>query len=245
MRDPATPYTPRKVIARLGIRAFVKFARGTPWKFIGVQAAVALVLMVVGLAVAVGSAGGTGWLAPFLVTFDMAAVGWVVIQVYFFRDPERTPGTGVVSPADGRVRACQSSGNGATVSVFLGVFNVHVVRAPIAGRVSSVAHKAGGKRFAFSKESEHNERVLISIAGEGESCSLMLIAGAFADRILPYVDVGSTVAKGERIGIIKFGSRVDLDYASGSPHALAVKLGNTVIGGQTSILNPAGEAAPS
>jgi phosphatidylserine decarboxylase len=182
--------------------------------------------------------------APGQVVLAVGLFGvlWVGLLLFFFRDPERAPGSGVVSPADGRVRQASTTGHGATLSIFLGVFNVHVVRAPISGRVTSLAYKPGGRRFAFSKDSHLNERVLLGIAGEAESCSLTLIAGAFADRILPYVEPGATVNKGDRIGIIKFGSRVDLDYTAARPVSLRVKVGNTVIAGVTSILAPAEEA---
>jgi phosphatidylserine decarboxylase len=183
-----------------------------------------------------------GWA---LAAVTALAVLWTWLLLFFIRDPERAVGDGVVSPADGRVTAAQSSGLGANLSVFLGVLSVHVVRAPIAGRVTTLAYKPGGRRFAFSKESHLNERLVMGLAGVGETCSLTLIAGAFADRIQAYVETGTEVAKGDRIGIIKFGSRVDLEYASDNPRNLAVKAGDMVIAGQTSILLLPREGPPS
>jgi phosphatidylserine decarboxylase len=213
----------------------VPIARGTPKGFIAANALIAAAIF----------SGGLLWResAPGQVLLAVGILGalWVGLLVFFFRDPERAPGEGVVSPADGRIQQASTSGQGATVSIFLGVFNVHVVRAPFSGRVSSLAYKPGGRRFAFSKDSHLNERVLLSIAGEGESCSLTLIAGAFADRILPYVEPGATVEKGARIGIIKFGSRVDLEYSSARSLQLRAKMGDTVIAGVTSILVPAAD----
>ncbi len=223
----------------------MKFARGTPWGFIALNGAGSAAVVALGLYVVV-------WLrpqgaAPFpslptdilMLALTVLSLEWFNLLLFFFRDPERKVGDGVVSPADGKVRSAAASGLSATVSVFLRATDVHVVRAPLAGRVTSVEHKAGGRRFAFSKDSHLNERLLIAIAGEGESCTLTLIAGAFADRILPYVEPGSALEKGERVGIIKFGSRVDLEYTSLLPHALVVEPGGTVIAGETPILRPA------
>jgi len=215
----------------------VPIARGTPKGFIAANALIAAAIISAGLLWRDSTPGKV------VLGVGILGVLWVGLLLFFFRDPERAPGTGVVSPADGRVRQAATSGHGATLSVFLGVFNVHVIRAPIAGRVSSLAYKPGGKRFAFSKDSHLNERVLLGIAGDGESCSLTLIAGAFADRILPYVEPGAVVEKGARIGIIKFGSRVDVDYSGKESLVLRAKVGDTVIAGVTSILVPTAEAA--
>ena len=203
--------------------------------FLGANVLLVLLLLRVGLLWRDSAAG--------LVVLSVGVLGvvWIVLLILFFRDPDREVGRGVVSPADGRIREASTTGHGATVSIFLGVFNVHVVRAPIAGRVTTLAYKPGGRRFAFSKNSHLNERLLLGLAGEGESCSLTLIAGAFADRIVPYVEPGATVKKGDRIGIIKFGSRVDLDYTGSLPVTLNTKVGNTVIAGVTPIILPTEE----
>ncbi len=223
----------------------MKFARGTPWAFIALNGAGALAVIV--LAALFLSAWRPAKAGPalsqpgdiFWIVLAALAFEWFDLLLLFFRDPERAIGPGVVAPCDGKVRAAAASGLTAAVSVFLRATDVHVVRAPIAGRVASIEHKAGGKRFAFSKDSHLNERLLIAIAGNLESCKLTLIAGAFADRVVPYVEAGAELSKGERLGIIKFGSRVDLEYTSASAQALLVKPGGTVIAGETPILRPA------
>lgn len=229
----------------------MKFARGTPWGFIALNGAGSAAVVGLGLVVVV-------WMRPqgaarfpslptdlLMLALTVASIEWFNLLVFFFRDPERSVGAGVVAPSDGKVQKAAASGPSATLSIFLRATDVHVVRAPIAGRVTSLEHKAGGKRFAFSKDSHLNERLLIGISGEGESCTLTLIAGAFADRILPYVEPGTAVSKGERVGIIKFGSRVDLAYSGAGPLVLRVGLDSIVIAGETSIVVPAGEALPA
>ncbi len=226
----------------------MKFARGTPWGFIAVNAAAAIGVVLLGLVTVTklrpAGAGpfpslATDWM---WVLLSGLAIEWVNLLVFFFRDPDRTVGRGVVSPADGRVRAAQASGHSATISIVLAATDVHVVRSPIKGRIRALEHKPGGKRFAFSKDSHLNERLEVLIDGEGESCTLTLIAGAFADRIVAYLESGAPVEKGERLGIIKFGSRVDLDYDGASALSLRVKVSSTVIAGETTIIVPAGEA---
>jgi len=134
-----------------------------------------------------------------------ALAGFVV---WFHRDPDRAPnGPGVVTPADGKVSVIREEDDGRIrVGVFMNVHNVHVNRAPLDGTVEDVTHEPGGHRPAFDKESEHNERVRI----ETGEWTLVLIAGAFARRIHPYVAAGDELARGDRLGHISFGSRVDL-----------------------------------
>ncbi|WP_049933834.1 protein sorting system archaetidylserine decarboxylase [Halarchaeum acidiphilum] len=134
-----------------------------------------------------------------------AAVGFFTL--WFHRDPEREiADSGVVAPADGRVSVCRTESGRVRVGVFMNVSDVHVNRAPLGGVVASVDHRLGAHRPAFSKDSEKNERVRITT----DSYELDLIAGAFARRIHPSVEPGDTVARGERVGHISFGSRVDV-----------------------------------
>lgn len=134
----------------------------------------------------------------------------LVLFVAFFRDPERAVGQGVVSAADGRVLAAWREEEATTVTVFMAPWSVHVNRAPVAGRVVRTEYRRGGHRPAFSKESEHNERLTITIAGEDGEVDVALIAGTVARRIRPYVTAGDTVDKGDRIGLIAFGSRCEV-----------------------------------
>ncbi len=143
--------------------------------------------------------------------------GLFTMFLLFFRDPERTPGEGIVAPADGKVIKAEESegpkghkGKYSLVSVFMNVNNVHVNRAPVEGRVISIRHVPGRFAFAFSKDAETNERAILTLDSGGETFILVLIAGWFARRIQVYVREGEKVNKGQRISIIRFGSRVDL-----------------------------------
>ncbi|MBP2250171.1 phosphatidylserine decarboxylase [Halarchaeum solikamskense] len=160
-----------------------------------------------------------------------AALGCFVL--WFHRDPDRdVPESGVVAPADGRVSVLQVEDGRVRVGVFMNVTDVHVNRAPLDGVVASVDHRPGAHRPAFSKESERNERVRITT----DSYELDLIAGAFARRVHPAVEPGDTVARGERVGHISFGSRVDVllppEYDATD---VAVAVGDRVTAGETVI----------
>ncbi|WP_336035549.1 protein sorting system archaetidylserine decarboxylase [Halobacterium yunchengense] len=165
--------------------------------------------------------------------------------VWFHRDPERTPaGRGAVSPADGKVSVVREDPDGRVrVGVFMNVHDVHVNRAPLDGTVEAVDHRPGGHRPAFDKESEHNERVRID-CGDHE---VVLIAGAFARRIHPYVEAGDELARGDRIGHVSFGSRADLvlprEYDRGD---VLVAGGDSVTAGETVLARrDGGDATPT
>jgi phosphatidylserine decarboxylase len=137
---------------------------------------------------------------------------------YFFRDPQRTipaePGL-VVSPADGHVveiveEALQGV-PGRRISIFLSIWDVHVQRAPVAGRIGSVVYKPGKFYAALrSAASEQNEQNVISVVTAEGTLVFKQIAGAIARRVLFWKSEGDTVARGERVGLIRFGSRVDI-----------------------------------
>jgi phosphatidylserine decarboxylase len=157
------------------------------------------------------------------------ALGGVV--VHFFRDPERSPPPqGVVSPADGRVSVVREEEDRLRVGVFLNVTDVHVLRAPRTGVVESLTHRPGAHRPAFSKDSDRNERVDVTL----DTCECSMIAGWFARRIHPYVSTGEDVTRGDRIGHIAFGSRADVllppAYDRGD---LVVAEGDAVRAGET------------
>ncbi len=141
---------------------------------------------------------------------------------FFFRNPERTPPDGqglVIAPADGRVLSVERdisaphTGKPSTkVSIFMSVMNVHINRFPIAGRVKDAIYNTG-KFFVASldKASEHNERhALVLDDGMGRELVMVQIAGLVARRIVCYVKPGDTLSRGDRFGLIRFGSRVDL-----------------------------------
>ncbi len=164
--------------------------------------------------------------------------------VSFFRDPERDipedPAT-IVSPADGRVIKVERvteegflKDEALKVSVFMNVFNVHVNRAPVSGRVERVEYHPG-KFFnaEFDKASVHNERNILFVEGEKGRMVVTQIAGLVARRIVCRVGVGTELKRGERFGIIMFGSRVDLLLPKGSK--VTVKVGDRVKAGSSVI----------
>jgi phosphatidylserine decarboxylase len=138
-------------------------------------------------------------------------------MLWFFRDPEREIAQGrVISPADGVVQSIMPWHDGRTrVAIFMSPLNVHVNRAPLAGTVASVEHVPGGYVPAFNKESEHNERVIWHFDTEIGDVEMIQIAGAVARRIVPYVPQGCKVEQGDRVGLIRFGSRVDIYLPEG------------------------------
>lgn len=159
--------------------------------------------------------------------------------LWFFRDPERQipdgPGI-VVSPADGKVTSVgEFSENGKTkrrISIFLNVFDVHVNRAPIAGTVTSLFYQKGKFGNAMSSgSSDANEQNIVSVNGEGHTVVFKQIAGLLARRIVFQPRTGDKLARGQRVGLIKFGSRVDvvLDQAVD----IQVKVGDRVAGGSS------------
>src|SRR5699024_4169583 len=129
------------------------------------------------------------------------------LALVFHRDPERAiPKNGVVAPADGRVSVIRTENDRLRVGIYMSVTDVHVNRAPLSGIVESVVHSSGANRPAFSKDSDRNEKVRIDCGG----FAVVQIAGAFARRIHPDVESGDAIARGQRIGHISFGSRVDV-----------------------------------
>ena len=164
--------------------------------------------------------------------------------IYFFRDPERNIPDGeglIVSPADGTVvgvdevpQAPFLDGPAKRVSIFLSVFNVHINRSPIGGRVS-YRHYNPGKFLPANcdKASLDNEQNAIGIDDNGYRVLVRQIAGIIARRILCWVNPGDTVARGERFGLIRFGSRTEILMP---PNAVVlVKTGDKVKGGETVI----------
>ncbi len=184
----------------------------------------------------------------------VAALVWVMTQslaltalplllavffLWFFRDPERSIPTGpgdIVSPGDGVVTEADwietAAGSKLRLSIFLSVFDVHVNRAPVAGTVKVVEHREGSFLNAMKPESVvMNEQTLVVIDAGGFEVSYKQIAGLLARRIVCAVKVGDRLERGQRVGMIKFGSRVDvLMPADAVPR---VKTGTRVKGGST------------
>jgi phosphatidylserine decarboxylase len=162
-----------------------------------------------------------------------------VFVLYFFRDPNRVipsdPGT-VVSPADGRVVEILDepfdSVPGHRVTIFLAVWNVHVQRAPVAGKITRVEYRPGRFYAAFrSRASIENEQNVISISTPGGTLVFKQIAGAIARRVLCWKSEGENVSLGERVGMIRFGSRVDVWLPAKAE--VLVRRGQTVKGGSS------------
>jgi len=164
-------------------------------------------------ALALAGAGAVVW---WLASPWLAAVPWLLALfcLYFFRDPERAvPGGEVaVSPADGKVVAVKAEGPGRNrISIFLNIFDVHVNRAPVAGTISQVQYQPGQFHVASREEcSTQNEQNIVTVEGEGSTVVFKQIAGLIARRIVFSKKTGDRVATGERVGLIKFGSRVDV-----------------------------------
>jgi phosphatidylserine decarboxylase len=181
--------------------------------------------------------------AAYLYTLDWKlAVPPLLLAIFFlwfFRDPRRKitsePGA-IVSPADGVITEAEwvetTLGSKLRVSIFLNVFDVHVNRAPIAGTVKLVEYREGGFMNAMTPESSlTNEQTLIQIEGDGCEVSFKQIAGLLARRIVCNLKAGDVVARGQRIGMIKFGSRCDVLMPAEA--MLKVKTGARVKGGSS------------
>ena len=159
--------------------------------------------------------------------------------IMFFRDPDRTIGKGIIAPADGRIRDIGQSkdsdvGECTIISVFMNVYNVHVNRMPLDGTIKDVVHIPGSHIPAFKKESERNERVIITIDTNIGIVKVIQIAGTLARRIVPYISKGDKLKKGEKIGIIRLGSRVDIYIPSKKIKNINVKLGDMIKAGEGS-----------
>jgi phosphatidylserine decarboxylase len=159
--------------------------------------------------------------------------------LWFFRDPEREipaiPGA-VVSPGDGKVTDVSVVTTGGIsrhrISIFLSVFDVHVNRSPIAGAIRDVRHQRGKFLNAMAASSaEQNEQNIVTVEGEGRTVIFKQIAGLIARRIVFNFKVGDHLACGQRVGLIKFGSRVDVLFDRDA--AIRVKVGDRVKGGAT------------
>ena len=193
-----------------------------------------------------------GWFWQPVLWIGLIVAAWCA---YFFRDPKRvTPIAGdlVVSPADGRISAVaigvapRELGLGETsrrrVSIFMNVFDCHVNRAPVAGRVTKIAYTPGKFVNAdLDKASEGNERNGLVLDSAHGPIGVVQIAGLVARRIVCFAREGDTLAPGERIGLIRFGSRVDV-YLPVAANVLVAE-GQTAIAGETVIARFGAEAA--
>ncbi len=221
------------------IDTFLKPMHPEGWKFVAIFAGVTLALFWLWEPL--------GWLG----------VGLTIWCYYFFRDPKRAVPQNaglLVSPADGIVSLIERAvpppelGFGpealARVSVFMSVFNCHVNRAPIAGRITAVAYRPGTfVNASLDKASEDNERNALAIEmADGRKIAVVQIAGLVARRIMCWKKAGDVVRTGERFGLIRFGSRLDVYLPEGVQPQ--VTLGQTMVAGET-VIALIGQDAPA
>ncbi len=189
--------------------------------------------------VGVWLAGRPGMSAPgALLAFT--ASGFALFTLYFFRDPERpfpTDARKIYAPGDGVVLSVAREGPGDTVTlrIFLSVFDVHVQRAPCAGKVAKVQVVEGSFAAAMKAEARGNARVVMTLEAPGRPGALVVeqIAGLIARRIECWPKPGDALAAGQRYGIIYFGSQAAVHFPAGS--RCAVKVGDRVTAGVTEI----------
>lgn len=179
-----------------------------------------------------GLAFWLGWNIPGAIVLAL-----FLFVVFFFRNPPRRISQDpkvIVSPADGKVVRLERVGNVTQMSIFLSLFNVHVNRSPIAGTIEAVDYRPGKFMAAFNPAaSRENERNTIMVSDGRINIVFSQIAGVAARRIVFWRKVGDQVAKGELIGLIRFGSRVDVLFPAGTE--ATVKVGDRIKGGSSQI----------
>lgn len=174
--------------------------------------------------------GDLRWLAliPGLLTFAIAG---------FFRDPFRVPPQDeslIVAPADGKVLQIETDAQGHRIAIFLSVFDVHINRSPFGGTAGTVEYRPGLFLAAWDKRcTAENEQTRIQLNTQHGVLQVVQIAGLIARRIITKIASGQTVGRGERIGLIRFGSRTELTLPPGA--AVLCKIGDYVWGGETPI----------
>ena len=168
------------------------------------------------------------------LTLVILALALGVFLAVFFRDPDRAPGEGIVAPADGRVRAVSVEGERLRISVFMNVTDVHVNRAPLDATVEGQEAAGAGYRAAFLPDADTNVRRHYRLATALGPVEVVQITGLVARRIVPFVEVGARLAKGDRFGMIVLGSRVDLVLPADRVRP-TVKVGDRVRAGTTTV----------
>jgi phosphatidylserine decarboxylase len=185
--------------------------------------------------------GSTPWIVvPIFFAATLAAAGnWYtsaialagsVFMIFFHRDPDRVPrGDGMLSPADGKVIEASPE----RITVFMSPSNVHVNRAPLDGRVLDIEYRKGTHMPAFIRKARENQQNRMHVATDDGVMELRQITGALVRKIICYVHPGDQVSRGERIGMIRFGSRVEVSIPCG--YKLQVYEGDRVRAGETVI----------
>lgn len=199
-----------------------------------------------GIWYAIGSLGA-GAVAAWLTGIAWSALPFFVFAVfslYFFRDPERIVPSGpvAVSPADGKVMAVREEAGSTRISIFLNIFDVHVNRTPVGGVITGVEYRRG-QFLVASKEaaSSHNEQNVVTVRmNDGIEVQFRQIAGLIARRIVFRKAQGDELSTGERIGLMKFGSRMDVYL--GPQWSIAVRPGERVSAGSSILAHRTGQA---
>jgi phosphatidylserine decarboxylase len=171
-------------------------------------------------------------IAPYSAVASVASAALVVLAglvALFFRDPDRSVGEGVVAAADGRVREAADE----RIVTFLNLHDVHVVRAPYAGRVVDIERLEGSRRPAFLDGAERNAGVAVRLDDGGEEREVRLLCGLVARRAVAWVEAGERVERGDRIGMIRFASRVDIDVPEDATPTVVE--GDRVRAGETTV----------
>ena len=201
-------------------------------------------MVVTGIWYALGLAAG-GLLTSYLLSppWGIPFYSLAAFCLWFFRDPDRKVPSGpvAVSPADGKVvHILKIPPDQTRVSIFLNIFDVHVNRSPISGKIVDVQYSPG-KFLVASKEaaSTENERNLFVVQGQDERVTVTQIAGLIARRVIFYRKLGEFVTHGERIGLIRFGSRTDVLF--GPEWDVEVTVGQRVLGGSSILARRRGE----
>jgi phosphatidylserine decarboxylase len=167
------------------------------------------------------------WFLTGIIPFLCVTIFFLI----FFRDPEREIGKGIVAPADGTIRDIQHEKEIIFISIFMEVNNVHVNRMPIDGEITKIEHFPGKHFRAWKKESDLNEKVTIDINSPIGNVKVIQIAGLIARRVYPYIKKGDNLNKGDRIGIIRLGSRVDVYLPANKVKKVTVKMKDAVKAG--------------
>jgi phosphatidylserine decarboxylase len=171
----------------------------------------------------------------FLLVLSAASL---ILTLNFFRDPDRKPGDGLVAPADGIVSIVEKRDAGWLIATFMNIHNVHVNRAPVDCTVARITRHGGPRNPAYAPDAGKNFRVAYELHTDHGTVILTQIAGVVARRIVPYVSEGEPLVKGQRLGLIRFGSRVDLlipQPGRGGTLEPRVKKGDRVRAGETTL----------
>lgn len=175
--------------------------------------------------------------APARYALAVAAIGGAAVFAFFawfFRDPDRRPGAGIVSAADGHVLSVERDGDRWRISVFMNVTDVHVNRFPLDARVESTTASGRGFRPAYSPDAAHNVQRSYALTSTIGPVEVVQLTGLVARRLVPFVRPGDRRAKADRLGMIILGSRVDV-YLPSDRATPVVTPGQRVLAGRTTI----------